>query len=319
MINRLYGESGPTAVLFGAAGCGLMLLLPIVGGLIALRSLRGIADPLAQVMAAADAVAEGDLSVRVTEVGRGEFRQLAVSFNRMVAELQRADQQRRNLTADVVHELRTPIHVLQGNLEGLLDGVYQPTTEHINLLLDETHHLTRLVEDLRTLTLAEDGQLPLESAPLDTADLLNDATTSFSGQAEAAGIELWVEVEQDDKPLYFLGDAWRMDQVLGNLIVNALQHTPTGGSITLRAKHAGEWICIQVVDTGSGIPPEDQPFIFDRFWRGDRSRSRSGGNSGLGLAIARQLIESQGGRIRVESQPRRGATFSIEMPVSSLS
>jgi signal transduction histidine kinase len=172
----------------------LALALPILAVVLAIRTFRRVANPLAAIMTAADAVAEGDLSVRVPDFsGRNEFTRLAHSFNNMTEELQRADQQRRNLTADVAHELRTPLHILQGNLEGVLDGVYEPTPDHIEATLDETRLLARLVDDLHTLSLADAGQLPLKMEPVDVADLLADVATSFSGQAEAQGVALVVE------------------------------------------------------------------------------------------------------------------------------
>jgi two-component system OmpR family sensor kinase/two-component system sensor histidine kinase BaeS len=231
----------------------------------------------------------------------------------MVEELAQADQRRRNLTADVAHELRTPLHIIQGNLEGVLDDVYQPTEEHIQATLEETRQLARLVEDLRTLSLAEAGQLPLVWEPVDVAELLADVHTSFSGQAEAAGIDLRVEIEGDLPTI--TGDVGRLDQVLGNLVANAIRHTPAGGGITLRAEPIDDGVRVHVRDTGEGIPAEDVPHVFDRFWKGDRARTRAEGTgSGLGLAIARQLVNAHGGAICVESERGKGTTFTIELP-----
>jgi len=317
LFTHLFGGDGPTALLVWFGGCGLSLALPLLAGALAARAFRRIATPLADVMAAADAVAEGDLSVRVPEHAPGEFGQMARSFNRMAQELERADRQRRNLTADVAHELRTPLHIIQGNLEGVLDGVYEPTDEHIGATLAETRALARLVDDLRTLSLAEAGQLALVWEPVDVAELLADVGTSFSGQAEAAGIGLRVEAEGDPSDLTITADAGRLDQVLGNLMANALRHTPSGGTIALRAGPIAGGVRLVVSDTGEGIPAGDLPFIFDRFWRGDRSRSHSGGaGSGLGLAIARQMVHLHRGRITVESEPGAGTTFTIELPAN---
>ncbi len=325
LLTRLFGGDGQTAVLVWVGGCGLSLALPLLAVGLATRAFRGIATPLADVMAAADAVAEGDMSVRVQvpEHGPSEFGRLAESFNRMTEELERADQRRRNLTADVAHELRTPLHIIQGNLEGILDDVYAPSAEHIGATLEETRTLARLVDDLRTLSLAEAGQLPLNREPVDVIELLADVSTSFSGQAEAAGIDLRVETEGNLSALTIIGDVGRLDQVLSNLMANALRHTPSGGIITLRAEAAlsavegpvHDGVRIIVRDTGEGIPAEALPYIFDRFWRGDRSRSHaSGAGSGLGLAIARQLVQAHGGWIGVESGVGQGTAFTIELP-----
>ena len=311
LFTRLFGGGGQATLWVWLLGVGLALSFPIVVGVVAWRSFARLVNPLARVMAAADAVAEGDFSVRVPEAGPGEFGRLARSFNRMVAELERSDRLRRNLTADVAHELRTPLTILQGNLEGILDGVYQPDAEHIDLLLDETRRLNRLVEDLRTLSLAEAGQLPLQREPVNLAELLGDVATSFSGQAEVSGVSLKVTAEPGPGALIVPGDAGRLDQVLSNLVANALQHTPAGGTISLSAGRSENGMCLKVTDNGRGIPAEDLPNIFDRFWRGDERRQAG---TGLGLAIARQLVQAHGGKISVESQLNQGTTFTIDLP-----
>ncbi len=316
LLSHFFEGGGRMAILIWISGCGLSLALPFLGGAVAFRVLRGITNPIADVMSAADAVAEGDLEVRVPEPqqGPGEFRRLAGSFNRMVEELDRAENQRRNLTADVAHELRSPLHIIQGNLEGVLDGVYDPTSEHIAATLEETRLLRRLVDDLQTLTLAEAGQLPLKMETVDIPELLEDVRTSFSGQAEAAGIDLYVDYEEG---LMISGDADRLDQVLSNLVANALRYTTSEGKISIKAAPTPDLpgMRISVQDSGEGIPPEDLPYIFNRFWKGDRSRQRSDGSgSGLGLAIARQLVGLHGGEIQVESQPGEGTTFLIDLP-----
>ena len=323
LLTRWFGGDGHTAIVVWLSGCGLAFGLPMVGVALAIRTFRRVTTPLANVMAAADAVAAGDLSVRVPNGGKGDFSRLTHSFNQMVTELERNDQQRRNLTADVAHELRTPLHIIQGNLEGILDGVYEPTPEHITNTLDETRHLARLVDDLRTLSLAESGQLPMVRTPVAVQDLLSDVVVSFEGQAEAKGVELrvaggeWRVTGNADKgELLIEADAGRLNQVLSNLVVNALRHTPAGGEIVLTASQQGHLVRITVADTGEGIAAEDLPFLFDRFWRGDRARTHNEGvGSGLGLAIARQLVQAHGGQIAVQSEVGRGTTFTIDLPL----
>ena len=312
-VVRLAGGDSQTATVLWLSTCGLLLLLPGTIAWIGRRAFRSIARPLAALMNAADAVAAGDFSVRVPVQGRGEFTQLMSAFNRMVEELALADQRRRNLTADVAHELRTPLQIIQGNLEGVLDGVYAPTPEHITATLDETRQLARLVEDLRVLSQAEAGQLPMTWEPVDVADLCADAVTSFGGQAEAAGVALTAVVA--DTPLIVSADYGRLDQILSNLLANAIRHTPAGGSVTVRAAATADSVQLQVSDTGEGITAEDLPYIFDRFWRGDRARThQAGAGSGLGLAIVRQLVQAHGGRIDVASTAGQGTTFSIMLP-----
>lgn len=297
--------------------CGLPVGFTLLAGIAFGVAFRRYGSPLAEVMAAADAVAGGDLTVRVRENIPGELGRMARSFNRMTAELERAEQQRRNLTADVAHELRTPLHIIQGNLEGILDGVYQATPEQITAMLEETRLLARLVSDLQTLSLAEAGELPLHRAPVLVSDLLEDVAASFSGESAQAGVDLRVVVAAQDAALEVNVDPDRIDQVLSNLVANALRHTPEGGKILLRAAalQGGEehHVRLSVEDTGTGIVPEDLPFIFDRFWRGDRSRTRrEGAGSGLGLAIARQLVQAHGGAIHVESAPGEGTKFYLD-------
>jgi signal transduction histidine kinase len=280
---------------------------------------RRITSPLSKTMKAADALAAGDLSARVPVQGSGEFRHLARSFNHMAESLETADRQRRELLADVAHELRTPLTVIQGNLEGLRDGVYQATPEHLDLVLDETHKLGRLVDDLRLLTLAEAGQLPLDLQTLDVPQLLADVRDGFAFQADEAGIALVIDLPEPLPPL--LADPQRLGQVLGNLVSNALRHTLPGGQVTMGAAAdpaTPGWVRLWVADTGEGISAEDLPHIFDRFWRGDPARSHeAGAGSGLGLAIARSLVEAHGGRIWAESPgvPGQGTIISCLLPL----
>lgn len=270
--------------------------------------------PLQNLFSTINSVSEGDLSARVSETKSDMFSELIIRFNKMIDELERADKQRRNLTADIAHELRTPLHIIQGNLEGIIDGVYKPTEEHINNTLDETKLLTRLINDLQTLSLAESHQLPLHPTSFLVSDLIHDLTSSFSSQAKSLGISLESNIK--DSSLQITADYDRLNQVLSNLISNAIRHTPQDGKILVETESViGEKrsVRIMVKDSGEGIASEDLPFIFDRFWRGEKSRTGRI-NSGLGLAIAKQLIEAHGGEIKVESEIGKGTTFTIELP-----
>jgi two-component system sensor histidine kinase BaeS len=289
----------------------LALLFITVGGLV----FRRFSSPVAEMMSALDAVADGDLNVRMKENAHGEFGRMARSFNRMVEELDNAEQNRRNLTADVAHELRTPLHIIQGNLEGMLDGVYELNTEQINATLDETRLLGRLVNDLQTLSLAEAGKLHLNLEAVCIPDLIADTITSFSGLAGEHGITLKSNISGSEPELTLQADADRISQVLNNLVANAVRFTPSGGTITLTAEALPTGVRLMVEDTGSGIAPEDLPYVFDRFWKAEQSRSRhEGTGSGLGLAIARQLVQAHGGTITVESPARQGTKFVVELP-----
>ena len=308
------------ATVNGGRHVGLLLcLLPLgfffLAGALGRLGFRRFGRPFAQIMDATAAVAQGDLTVRMDEQGPQPVQAMARSFNHMAGELQRAEQQRRSLTADIAHELRTPLHIIQGNLEGMLDGVYQPNSEMLSATLEETHLLARLVADLQTLSLAEAGQLPLHPTRFAMADLLADVTASFAPHAAAQQIELvW---EDNSRGALLQADYDRLDQVLSNLVSNALRHTPAGGSIDLQATTEDDQVRITVRDTGSGIPAEDLPHVFDRFWKGDRARRRDGSGSGLGLAIARQLVRAHGGSIEVASPPGRGAVFTVQLPRAS--
>jgi signal transduction histidine kinase len=233
--------------------------------------------------------------------------------------LARADELRRNMTADVAHELRTPLSVIRGKLEGVLDGVYPATPEHLEPILEESKLLAHLVEDLRLLALAEAGQLTLEKRAVDVGDLLRDAQVNFGPQADDRRITLALDLPSELPSVE--ADRRRISQVVSNLLTNALRHTPQGECVTLSAALSPSLpggdkggVTISVSDTGTGIPTEELPYIFERFWRGEKSRSRAGGGSGLGLAIAKQLVELHGGSIAVESTPGAGSTFRFTLP-----
>jgi two-component system OmpR family sensor kinase/two-component system sensor histidine kinase BaeS len=234
----------------------------------------------------------------------------------MTVSLAQAETLRKNLVADVSHELRTPLAIIQGNLQAILDGVYPLEMAQVAGLYDETRLLTRLVDDLHLLALADAGQLRLERLPLNLADLARQTVAQFGPVAETSGVRL--ELAADDDAPTVVGDADRLAQVFRNLLSNALRHTPAGGCITMRVAGADQQIVTQVIDTGSGIATEDLPRVFDRFYRGDKSRSRRDGGAGLGLAITRQLVVAHGGQIEVASTPGAGTTFTITLPAAAL-
>jgi two-component system OmpR family sensor kinase/two-component system sensor histidine kinase BaeS len=293
--------------------CGAPVVLVMILFFTAFNLYLRYGRPLEQFFSTINAVEEGNLSARVPENNSDMFSDLIKRFNKMVGELERAEQQRRNLTADIAHELRTPLHIIQGNLEGILDGIYQPTPEHINNTLDETQLLTRLVNDLQTLSLAETGQLPLHPTRFLLADLIADLTSSFSSEAASLGVDLKTNIINPHQEI--TADYDRLNQVLSNLISNAIRHTQ-GGTISIETESSsseGRSVRITVKDSGSGIPSEHLPFIFDRFWRGDKSRTGRA-HSGLGLAITKQLIHAHGGTIEAQSEVGKGTTFIIELP-----
>ena len=294
-----------------AAGI-LIFLLGLGGFLFAGRALRSMAIPIGDMLEAAGRVSQGDYSVRVPMRGPREARALAHAFNTMAAGLQTNDEQRRSLLADIAHELRTPLTVIQGNLEGMLDGIYPASPEHIGSILEETHALSRGLDDLRTLSLAESGGLRLQLEPVDLEELISEVVATFRQQAGSYGVALNARV-QPGLPAIEI-DAFRIREVLSNLILNALRYTPPGGQIDLecRLSEVGPgYLQVIVRDTGSGISPEDIPYIFDRFYKSSDSRG-----TGLGLAISKSLVQAHGGEISAESEVDKGTTITFSLPVS---
>jgi two-component system OmpR family sensor kinase/two-component system sensor histidine kinase BaeS len=294
---------------------------------------RGLSAPLSQLAAAARRIARGDLSQRVPVKGSEEVADLSQAFNDMAASLQQAETLRRNMVADIAHELRAPLSVMQGNLQAILDDVYPLTKEEIAGIYGQSLVLTRLVNDLRELAQAEAGQLRLNIRPVPLGALISNVVDVFQEAAREREIQLAANLPPAEDLPPVSGDADRIRQVLQNLLTNALQYTPPGGQVCLAVNHDAverlfhpssaaaktPFVRVSVSDTGPGIPAQDLPHVFDRFWRADKARSRDQGGSGLGLAIARQLVEAQGGQIGVESEgrPGRGSRFWFTLPVNT--
>lgn len=289
----------------------VVILVPIAAvGAVTMR-MRALSRPLDDLLAASEKVAEGDYSTRVEERGPAEVRSLTQAFNSMAGRLQASDQRRRSLLSDVSHELRTPLTVIQGSLEGILDGVYLPDEARLSSILEETRLLSRLVDDLRTLALAESGALQLKRESVDLAALIRETVNSFAAEADRCGVHISLDLAAAAPPLEL--DPTRMREVLSNLLANGLRYTPPGGEIRIAYREEADAgrgrALVSVADSGPGISPQDLPHVFDRF-----HKSSDSGGMGLGLAIARYLVEAHGGNIRAESQPDQGTTISFALP-----
>jgi len=296
--------SGQGLIAYGLVFGVFLTVILSLGGM----SLRRMVLPLEDLLKAADRVGQGDYSIRVEEKGPREARSLARAFNDMASRLDRLDEQRRDLMADVTHELRTPLTVVQGNLEGMLDGVYPANEATLGSLVDEIKIISRLVDDLRTLALAESGALQLKKEPTDLAMLVQDSVAPFQAQAEAMCVTIKVEL-LPDLPWVEL-DPGRMRQVLTNLLANAVRYTPAGGTISVGYRQANGYALLEVQDSGVGIPPDELTHVFERF-----HRSSDSGGMGLGLSIAKHLIEAHSGTITAESGPGQGTKMKVELPL----
>jgi signal transduction histidine kinase len=304
------------AVVIGAVGAIAGALL--IGILLA----RTISRPVREITAATKLITQGELGHQVPVRGKDELGELAASFNQMSADLSQSTELRRQMTADIAHELRTPLSVILGYTEALSDGKLDGTPETFDILHDEAQHLGRLVDDLRTLSLADAGELSLNRRPVHPQALLDRAASAYAAQAQGQNVSLQVETQQNLPQVEV--DPDRMAQVLGNLVSNALRYTPEGGEILLSAeKRAGriaerlDSLFIYVRDNGAGIALEDLPHIFDRFYKADISRQPEQGESGLGLAIAKSIVELHGGAISADSTLGAGTTFTVQLPVGS--
>jgi signal transduction histidine kinase len=287
---------------------GAMLGAFCTAALILTGGMRFFGRPLGDVMDAAARVADGDYAVHVAERGAPQLRALARAFNTMTTRLADHDRLRRDLMADVAHELRTPLTVIQGRLEGLLDGVYPRDDRQLGELLDETRILSRLIDDLRTLALSEAGTLTLEKEPADVGALAGDAVRAVAADASARGVAIAADAPPGGPAVAV--DPVRIREVIGNLLTNALRHTPAGGSIHVRVRQMAETIEIEVRDSGEGMSPDDLAHAFDRFHKGRASRG-----AGLGLTIARNLVRAHGGEITIASELMRGTTVVVQLPL----
>jgi len=291
---------------FGIAG----LFILIITVFLAVRSLRRMSRPLDELVDASNKVAEGDFSARVDVKGPPEVRTLLHGFNSMAERLQVNDQQRRNMLADVSHELRTPLTVIQGNVEGILDGLYPADEARLRSILEETQVLSRLIEDLRTLALAESGGLHLKKEPTDLNELVRDVVAGFETQVKEKEISLELELRQSEEINI---DPQKIREVLSNLIGNALRYTPSQGVVKVGLVESGSGpekeALLFVQDNGQGVAPADLPHIFERFYK-----SSDSGGMGLGLSIAKYLVEAHGGKIWAESEAGRGAKISFTLP-----
>ncbi len=293
---------------------GSALLAVIVAVVVAWLWARRLTRPLLALAQAAHEIAQGQAGARIPiEPPQDELGDAVRAFNQMSLALAQAQEARRQMTADIAHELRTPLSVLLGYTEALADGRLRPRPEIFTTLHRETQHLHRLVQDLRLLSLADAGELALERVPVEVADAFAQVVQAHRPEAQARTISLHMTVAPDTPPLD--ADPHRLHQVLHNLVRNALQHTPAGGRVELRAEPAQPgWVRLSVRDTGPGLPPEALERVFERFYRGDRARSGEG--SGLGLAIVRALVVAHGGRVQATNHPQGGALFVLTWPAA---
>lgn len=282
-----------------------------LGGILAYTMTRSIRE----LTTATTVLAEGKLGHQVKVRSKDEIGALAQSFNKMSSDLQQANQLRRQMTADIAHDLRTPLSVVLGYTEALSDGKIQASEEIYSIIHTEAQHLSRLIDDLKVLSLADAGEIPLTFQSVPPANLLQRTADAYRIQAEQTGIHLEVVTSRDLPDVNI--DHERMAQVLGNLMNNALRYTPAGGTIRLTATASPGKVRLQVSDTGKGISAEDLPFVFGRSFRGDKARQQENGETGLGLAIAKSLVQAQGGMISVASQVGQGSIFTIELPIKT--
>ena len=289
----------------GLTAIGLALLLAIFLS-------RTLTRPIRELTAATQIVSEGNLAHQVPVRSRDELGQLATSFNHMSADLVRSLNLRRQMTADIAHELRTPISIILGHTDAIHDGVLPASKETFEIIREEAERLDHLVDDLRTLSMADAGELKLVVRPYPPEQLLQDAKKTYSHQAKQKKVTLAVKADVDLPEIEI--DPQRMKEVFGNILDNALRYTPEGGHITLSAGIAENTIEMRIQDSGPGVSSDELDKIFERFYRAETSRTREEGGSGLGFAIAKSIVERHNGRIWAESTPGAGLTVVIRIP-----
>jgi two-component system sensor histidine kinase BaeS len=291
------------------SGLGASLVALLLGIFLS----RTISRPIRELTRATHAVSEGDLTQQVPVRSKDEIGELSRAFNKMSAELSRSVNARKQMTADIAHELRTPLSLILGHAEAVHDGVLPPSPENFEIIREEAVRLEHLVDDLRILSLADAGELTIQPQTISPERLLQEVANLYRFQVQTKDLTLDLDIVP---PLADLEvDPGRMTQVLTNILDNALRHTPTGGRVTLAARGTLNGVELSVCDTGPGLPAADLPRIFDRFYRADESRQRGDGGSGLGLAIAKSIVLAHGGQIRAESEPGKGLTVIITLPV----
>ena len=312
MSSRLlFKESiGISGIIFPVALVSIILAMFMIAAAILL--IRRFVDPLADVIFAAREVTQGKLNTRIsTDRGPQDLRTLSESFNEMASSLERNNRERRDLLADIAHELRTPLSVIRGRLEGIVDGIYSENGPQVSMALEQTYVLQRLVDDLRLLTLAETRQLPFDKRDINIGNVIDNVIEMFSAEAQEKNVSL--SINERNGNLSALVDPQRFEQVISNLVGNAIRYVPEGGQVWITANETDHGLRITINDNGKGVPVEDLPYIFDRFWRKEKSRARATGGTGLGLAIAKQLVEAQGGTIEARNLSEGGLQVMIEL------
>jgi signal transduction histidine kinase len=306
LVANALGITGAAAPL--RLGSLALLLLVVLAFSRGGRVVRRYAAPVGELVDAASQIEAGDLTVRVRERGPREVRSVARAFNEMAEQLEATDLRRRTFLADVTHELRTPLSVIRGRAEGIIDGVYPGDTEHVAPVLEAARTLEGLIEDLRTLALADAGGLTLRREPFDIGLLVEETLASFEVVVSDAKVRIGAHVEPDLPVIS--ADPGRLQSVLSNLVTNAIRHTPAGGVVDVAAGRSGDQLEVAVSDTGEGIPQELLPDVFERFVKGSSSSG-----SGLGLAIARDVVVAHGGTISAQSAAGAGTTIRFSLPI----